>query len=328
MYTIIVAASIMIVTGISGRGDFSADEMTASSIGSDLADGAVISAETRHRMPFRIMRNKVILSVRVNESPNLDVLLDTGMQFDGLFLYKKELRDAIGIDTFKEAKVGGAGSGPAANAVVADSVSFSIGDVAFHDQKIMVLQDDRFAGYPGDGVVGYSLFGHFAVEIDYDSMVVTLRDPEAMGIDGSWQNIPISFKDNKIPWVDAIIGVERNEKIPLSLYIDLASGEALELLTHDDMKFELPEDLEEYYLGRGVSGDITGHRGRISLLQIGPYALHNVITAFTPAHVRSKQDGADGVLSNNALRRFNVIFDYHNETLHLKPNGHYHDAFD
>ncbi len=328
LYSLLSAGGIVFATAVSGQSGSIDHKPSNASKRSGLAAATVVTVQAKPQIPFRIMRNKVILPVRVNESRELDVILDTGMHYDGLLLYKKELRDAIGIDTFTEARVGGAGSGSAANAVVADSVSFSVGNVTCDDQMIIVLQNDMFAGYPGDGVTGYSLFGHYAVEIDYDSMVITLHDPETLAIDESWHSIPVSFKQNKIPWVDAAIDVEGNERVPVSLYIDLASGEALELLTHDDMKFELPDGLEEYHLGQGLSGDITGHRGRISSLEIGPFSLQNVATAFAPAHVRSKQPGADGVLGNNALRRFNVIFDYSNETLYLKPNRHYAEPFD
>ena len=279
------------------------------------------------RIPFQVDRNKVVLPVRVDGSRVLNLILDTGMAFDGLLLYKMELEDSLGIESFTEARIAGAGSGSASSAVFADGISFQAGDVGFDDQRIIVLQNDMFSGFPTDGVTGYSLFGHFAVEIDYDLMVITLHDADSLALDDSWQSIPISFRDNQIPWVEASISIEGDVLTPVSLYIDLASSEALELLIRDEMAFELPDSLEEYYLGRGLSGDIVGHKGKISSLQVGPYTLHDVTTAFAPAHVRSRQPGADGVLSNNALRRFNVIFDYKNERLYLKPNGHHGEPF-
>jgi hypothetical protein len=96
--------------------------------------------QARPLIPLRIVRNKVILPVRVNESRQLDVILDTGMHYDGLLLYKRELKDSIGVDTFTEARIGGAGEGPAATALVAQSASFSVGEVACDDQMIIVLQ--------------------------------------------------------------------------------------------------------------------------------------------------------------------------------------------
>jgi hypothetical protein len=238
------------------------------------------------------------------------------------------LRDSIGVGAFAQASVGGAGAGAASDAVFADSVSFSVGDVTLDGQRIIVLQNDRFAGFPTDGVTGYSLFGHYAVEIDYDLHVITLRDPGTRPTGDSWRRIPITFRQNRVPWVEAAIDLEGNRRVPVSLYIDLASSEALELLIRDDMKFPLPAGLEEYVLGRGLSGDIRGYRGRVASLELGPFSLPNVSTAFVPAEVRSRQPGADGVLSDNALRRFNVIFDYRTESLYLGPNRHYQEPFD
>jgi hypothetical protein len=92
-------------------------------------------------------------------------------------------------------------------------------------------------------------------------------------------------------------------------------------------KFNLPAETEDYYLGRGLSGDINGKKGKISKVIIGQYELGNVNAAFAPAEVRSKQKGADGVISNNLLRRFNLIFDYSNRKMYIKPNSFFKEPF-
>jgi hypothetical protein len=63
-------------------------------------------------------------------------------------------------------------------------------------------------------------------------------------------------------------------------------------------------------------------------VKIGPFRLENVVTAFPPAEVRSKQEGADGIIGNDLMRRFNVIFDYGNKRLYLKPNRHFDTPFE
>ena len=95
----------------------------------------------------------------------------------------------------------------------------------------------------------------------------TRFDPDTFDPPEGWQPIPLTFKDNKIPWVESAISIEGDVEIPVSTYIDLASREAVELLIRDGMKYELPGNLEPYYLGRGLSGDITGHKGRIASLR-------------------------------------------------------------
>ncbi len=303
---------------VDGRAAAPSSDPSAAARGSD---GAL-------RIHFELERNKVILPVRVGDSRLLRVLLDTGMHFDGLLLYKKELKESLGTDDLMEVRVGGAGPDEASNAVMADSVVFSIGDAELSGQRIIVLQNGLFDDFPSDGVSGHSLFGHYAVEIDYDSLVIVLHEPGSLTVDDSWTSIPLTFKGNRIPWVEASVVVAEGEEMPVSLYIDLASGEAVEMLIRDGMLYQLPPDLEEVYLGRGLSGDINGYRGRISSLRLGPFVLQDVTAAFADARVRSKQPGADGVLANNALRRFNLIFDYGNERLYLKPNGHFEEPFE
>ncbi len=280
------------------------------------------------RIPFELSRNRIVLPVRVGDSSRLRVLLDTGMHFDGLLIYRKSLAGMIGLEDPVEVQVGGAGDGEASRALMSDSAAFSIGDAVFEDQPVIVLQDERLERFPHDGITGYSLFGSFVVEIDYDDSLITLHDPEVFEPPEGLEWIPMTFKGNMIPWIEAAVDVRGEGEVPVSLYIDLASGEAVELLIRDGMRFELPDSLKVHYLGRGLSGDIWGHKGAISLLRLGSYPLRNVTAAFAPAGVRSRQSGADGVLANNALRRFNIIFDYRSGRLYLGPNSSFHEPFD
>jgi len=279
--------------------------------------------QTTNTIPIKVSRNKTILPVKVGNSRTFDILLDTGMSFDGLLLYNTELTDSIVLKNAIEVKVPGAGKGKPSTALMDTSANFFIGDIEFKKQKILILQNDIYKGFPSDGVLGYSIFGHFAVEIDYDKNVLILHDYIKLDIDDTWDSVPIYFKNNSIPWIDVSVVIENETPVKISTYIDFASGESLELLEKTDMKFSYPEQLEEAYIGRGLSGDIYGKTGMISKLIIGSYELDNVKTAFALASVRSKQKNADGIVGNNSLRRFNLIFDYAHKKLYLKPNSLY-----
>jgi len=275
-------------------------------------------------IPFQLERNKIILPVTVGNSREFKVILDTGMSFEGLLLYND---GAITLENAIEVLVPGAGADTPSTARMAESASFRVGDVEFTNQRIIVLQSETMKGFPSDGVTGYSLFGKYIVEVDYDNSLITLHQSERIEVDTSWRVLSLTFKDNKIPWIEATINTTGEQDVPVSLYIDLASSEALELLVREHMTFELPDDLEDTYLGRGLSGDIYGHEGKIPSLKLGSYELVDVLTAFAPAEVRSKQEGADGILGNNTLRRFNCIYDYENQRLYIKPNSFFSELF-
>jgi hypothetical protein len=279
-------------------------------------------------IPFTVDRNRVIVPATVNSPRVLKLVLDTGMGIDGMLIFRGDLKDSLGFGKTFEAKVPGAGGGKPSTAVVADSMSFHTGEVEHKDQRIIVLQKTPLRSRSTDGVIGYSLLGHYALEIDYDEMLMTLHEPEGFRADSSWEAIPLTFNKRHLPFLKNSVVIKDEDPIPMDMYIDFAAGEAVELLVHPDMKFTLPEETEESYLGTGLSGDIYGRVGRIARLTLGSHELDDVVAAFAPARIRSKQQGADGILGSDALRRFNIVFDYAHNTLWTKPNSHFHEPFE
>jgi hypothetical protein len=276
---------------------------------------------------FNLVHNKTIIPVKIGDSRILRIVLDTGMGWDGIVITNPDLSDSIELINPIEASLGGAGNSDQSTAHFSDSMSFLAGDIKFNNQRIVVLRQGGFKGGSFDGVTGYSVFGHYVVEVNYDRSEILLHKQGEMKIDDSWTEIPIYFKENMIPWTDATITIRNEKPVVLSCYIDYASSEAIELLLKPGMKFTLPDKTVDYYLGRGLSGDINGKKGRIAKVIIGPYELKEVVAAFAPAEVRSKQTGADGVISNNLLRRFNLVFDYQQKKLFIKPNSHFMEPF-
>jgi len=276
---------------------------------------------------FTVFNNKIILPVKVDSQEQMRIILDSGMGWDGLLIYNPEVKGKLDLKNPQSANLGGAGQGNSQPALVADSMSFFVGSTEFINQKIIVLQTDHFKGFPSDGVTGYSLFGHYAVEVNFDDSTITLFDPDKIKVDSSWAEFPIYFKDNSIPWIDVGIKIAGENPVSLSCYIDCASSESIELLTGQNQKFIIPKETENVHLGRGLSGDIYGKRGKITEVILGSFKINNIQAAFTPAQVRSKQSGADGVIAGKLLRRFNLIFDYANKKLFLKPNSMFDKSF-
>ncbi len=278
-------------------------------------------------IPLNEIRGKTHVTIKIGNLVIPDILLDTGFSFDGLMIYNPEYKDSLDLSNAKDINIGGAGSGDAAKASMIDSAEFSLGTIKMTNQRIIALQGDLYKGFPSNGIIGYSIFGHYITEFDYDSNMMILHDSVEPKIDNSWSIIPLYFKNNKIPWLDAAVVIKDEAPILLSMYIDYAAGDAVLLLEKPGMKFSLPEETNNVLLGRGLSGDIYGKTGQITKLVIGPYELKNVKAAFADAKVRSKQKNADAVLGIGSLRRFNLIFDYAGKKLYLKPNKHFNEPY-
>ncbi len=284
-------------------------------------------SQAKNIIPLKVERNKSLVTVKIGNVMIPDILLDTGFASDGLMIYNPAYKDSLDLTNAREIRISGAGRGDGAKAFMIDSADFSLGDIIMKNQRIIMLQGDIYKGFPSNGIIGHSIFGHYVTEFNYDNNTMTLYDADKIKIDCSWTELPLYFKDNNIPWVDASIVVENETPILLSMYIDYAAGECIVLLEKPNMKFRLPKETANVLIGRGLSGDIYGKTGNISKLIIGPYELNNVKASFAPAEIRSKQDNADAILGNGSLRRFNLIFDYANKKLYLKPNTHFNDPF-
>ena len=282
----------------------------------------ILIGQHNNAIEINSQRNRTVIPVMV-DSLEFQILLDTGMAFDGLLIYNKELASSIQLNNPIKVRIPGAGDGPPSEAVMDPAGNFSIGNHSFENQKILVLSNGTFSGFPTDGVLGYSIFGHYVVEINYDNNYLILHEQDSFSPDKSWTKILMYFKNNTIPWINVAISIGGESPIELSTYIDFAAGETIELLEKTDQKFILPAELEQVHLGTGLSGEIYGANGEIAELIFGEYSLKNIIAAFVDDEVRSKQVNADGIIGNGSLKYFNLIFDYKNKYLYIKPNKNY-----
>jgi hypothetical protein len=288
----------------------------------------IVYCQDNKSIPIKIIRDKTLITVKVGNITIHDILLDTGFDFDGIIIYNPEYRDSINLSNAYSVSLGGAGSGDNQNALMIDSASFFVGNYQLNNQRIIVLLSDIYKGFPSNGIIGYSLFGNYAVEIDYDKNILVLHDFDIFKPDSGFVSIPIYFKDDRrIPWIDVSVVIENEDPINISAYIDFADRDPMVLLERQTMKFSLPKTTENKIIGTGLSGDIYGSKGKISKLIIGDYHLNNVLVSIASAEVRSKQKNADAVIGCGALNRFNLVFDFKNKYLYLKPNKSFSNNF-
>ena len=287
------------------------------------AEPVVLAA---NQFSFTEHRNRVILPVRINNSREINTILDSGMPIEGIYLFRAGMEQELALPNVREVRVPGAGDGEASQAKQFLDAKLSMGEMVFDSQMVVIAQSDFVQNFHNEGVLGQTLFGHYAVEVDWDRMVVTLHDPGTFQPDSTWEVLPLTFNEKGTAFVEAFVSVNGEDEIPVTMYLDIASGDDLELLIRENQKFALPENLEEKYLGTGLSGDIHGYEGQVASFRLGPFELANVVTAFSPAEIRSRQGDADGIIAGGTLRNFNVVYDWLGRRLCLKPNGRFNGS--
>ena len=273
---------------------------------------------TIREIPIETQGGVVIVPVKVGPSRVLRIVLDTGMGFDGVLLYAA-LPESTFPGPIAEVRIPGAGAGEPAHGLMTESGSFSAGPVQFNGQRVVWLTDSLMVGFPTDGVMGYSLFGHWIVEIDYDRKMMVLHEPGAFKPDSRWTVLPMVLHKNNMPWVKLRVSISGEQPQELDCYLDLPANDEVVFLVRDDAKFKVPDGLEPSYLGRGLSGDVYGSKGRVASIQLDTFQFRDVPVSFAPDSVRSKQPGADAVICGSLLGRFNTVYDYAGGWLYLRP---------
>ena len=81
--------------------------------------------------------------------------------------------------------------------------------------------------------------------------------------------------------------------------------------------------------GEGIGGKVTMSLTVIKELKLGPYRFRNVPTyIFEDTYNVTSYPYLAGLIGNDILRRFNVIFNYAKRDIYMIPNSHFREPFD
>jgi hypothetical protein len=276
--------------------------------------------------------NYLLIKARVNGSEPLTFILDSGGG-SGLVLYF-EAAQALRVKLQGKGKGGGGGEGTFETTSI-KGVSLSLPGVEMPNQTFVVFPPDRKSTVfdrVTDGVIGYTLFSRYVVEIDYQSRVVNLYEPRLYQYSGAGENIPIKILSN-LPFVRARIPSTARKPLEGEFIVDTGAGrfsvilntafvEANKLLAAAQKTIKEPG-------AEGVGGEVKMLVGRLNTVQVGSFTLADPVIHF--AQDRKGAFGSSefsGVIGGELLRRFKVIFDYSRKRMILESNASLADRFE
>jgi len=184
------------------------------------------------------------------------------------------------------------------------------------------------------GVIGADVFENFIVEISYSRKRLTLHKPETF-VYRKWLqrrcSYPIELHNSK-PYLTLPAITHNNDTLTLKMLIDTGSSDALWIFTNSKHKILLPKTKRYSLLGRGLNGNINGWQSRVSELVICKKNFLDVSASYpdTSAIAQSNQlnsIGRNGSIGAGIIKRFDVIFDYRNKKITLRPNQFYKEPF-
>lgn len=287
----------------------------------------------REVIPFKLVKNLMIIPVFINGNGPYNFVLDTGV---GLFLITDpKLIDTLQISNLRSIKITGFGEGTDLSAYVTPSIKVRVGSTVAKSIPAAILKKDIFelssyAGMPIHGLIGYEFFSSFTVKISYILNVLTIFRADSRYIPRKSTKIPITIEGKK-PYLVTEITTSDGRKILVKLIIDTGAGHPISLENYEGRPFEVPPMNVAANLGVGLTGAISGYIGRIPALKIGKFTIENVITSFpdnSDVGSRVVSVSRNGNMGNSILKRFEVVFDYAGQAMYLKPTSFLKEPFE
>ena len=289
------------------------------------------SAKKHQKIPFELVNNLILIPVTVNGVP-FRFILDSGVSTTLMFNNQNVVK--IYFDQQESYNIVGLGAGPSVKATRSKGNIISIKGLKAKNQDILLIDETNFEfmqrmGTQIDGIIGHSLFNDFLVRINYSQHYIQLFKHGALPkrhLNKTIQ-LPLTFH-NKKPFVSLEFEIAEGIKQNGFFLIDSGSSDALWLFEDNVNKIHPP--VFDDFLGRGISGNIFGKRGKIPKLNIGGLNMTGVKVAYPDRQTLRKHSflrGRVGSLGGELLKRFTVIFDAKNKFLYLKPYRTVHAPF-
>lgn len=283
---------------------------------------------------FKSASNLIIIPVTINDSDTLNFILDTGVRYP--IITELPFVNKLNLNYMMPIQIKGLGEGVDLTAYRSGNNTLNINGLTARNQEVQMVIDENFQishilGMPVHGLIGFNLFKDYVVEINYLNEEIVLHKPEYYKYRDRKKDIilPLHFDGNK-PFVRTSIVTDQMEEVPVKLLIDTGASDAIWLSEHSDERIKLPQNHIETFLGRGLSGDLYGIKGRIDGIWVGPLVLPKPIVAFPNSELIDQlisSNDRNGTIGAEILRRFFVTIDYRNSRLTLRPNHKIKDEF-
>jgi hypothetical protein len=281
------------------------------------------------KIPFELYANVIFLQARVNNSPPLWFLLDTGA---GGSLINVSRVKGLGLKYLDTAKM--TGMGGIVKGEYLGGATFSFPGVEVFNRKLVSIPIDPLTSRVGrgvDGVIGYDFFKLFVVEIDYIAKTINLYDPRAYTYSGSGEVVPFTLH-GRTPFTRIKLELPGRDAVEGQFELDTAADSALSINGPFAEAHGLLKSLAHKsatLMGAGAGGDSPYISARLGAVQLGRFRFDNPVVSFSQDTKGSgSSTESDGQLGTEIFRRFKVIFDYSRARMILEPNTNFSEPFE
>jgi len=285
-------------------------------IGANAQKATFATGRSSLAIPIEINNNLILIETRLNGKRPIKLIFDTGASAT---VINADLSDELGIKGAE--KIDGTATGGDIEGMMAKGVKIAVKGVEVSDQPVGLLTLPRIPGFDFDGAIGFDFIDQFVVEIDYVKKVMNLYDPPSYRYRGRGTVLPLRLKGRQTPLIDAAFLFPRKPRVVARLELDTGADNAFLLYSPFFEKHRLLATSKNTATtpGRGAGGETERIINRATRVSVSPFTFRDVPVLFS-LQKEGLDEGTDGLLGGEVLRRFKVIIDYHRSRMILEPN--------
>jgi len=275
---------------------------------------------TNDTIPFTLGTDQYIhIKGNVNNSKTLDFIYDTGASC--VLLTESGVKKAkIKFDGVTKNQ----GSGGSTIEQTSSSNHLQLSKLEW--EKLPILYIDYKGGLHADGVIGFNVFEDKVVEIDYNKSMMIIHSHLTMNKTG-YTKIQMRH-DNNGSLIQAILN---NGKKDCNGWFLLDTGGNLTVAVNGGFAkannlYGTMKKLGNSKIGGTGKNVMDSETDELPGLKLSDYIIPNVPVLLQGSEENLSQNA--GIIGNSILKRFNMLIDYPDATIYLKPNSLFQSTFE
>ena len=228
-------------------------------------------------LKFQSIRNLIVLPVVINDSIQVNLILDTGCR--NLVLFGKRFQKLFQTEPNQKVQFSGLGDGNPIHGKLSLNNKVSIQAVIGEKIPIIVVPEKNlFSTYANiHGVIGYDIFIKFEIELDPVQQVITFRPAATSELSNDYEKIPLTIEDSR-PLIKSQVFFTNSDGLSCDLMLDTGSSLGLLMKTTDLKNFP---GGNKKILGRGLNGNVLGIETTASKLILSTFEISAITAGIT-----------------------------------------------
>ena len=279
------------------------------------------SGKNQATLPFKFENNQIILHGYIDEK-KFRIVLDSGYPNDQILLFNKNktLRK-LGIKPKLINKVPNSYKFIRQTTIKFDKLKLN---KIYLVIKTMSKEQLKYAS-SFDGIIGYSIFKHFVVDVNLIKNKITLIKQEYFKYNGNGLRMLLTLRKS-LPYINCNISLTPDITEQMHCVIDTGSGANLIIVTD---KTKLPKNIKTYKeIVTGLSLICYINKFRANSIKFGELILKKPIFSKVKRKIFNVAPGGMANLGMGILKRFHFIIDYSRKEMILEPNKNFDFPFE